>query len=288
MKKSYSIGIVLKIINLLLITIYSILLIEFGKSCSAPQLCFLIVAIGVMLLFPLLLILRINLKLDRRALKLHIFRAIFNCVGIVTWVIALRQIGANDTTAICYTTPIFTSIIAWYYCKEKFNTYCVAGLVIGMIGVSIVLHPSFNNSMSGTFSALVSSLMWACYDIVCKKQTETENFLRQVFYNFLLTAILLLPLAIFEWREVQIKSLFEIGFVSILSAVNVIILFFAYKSAPITLLMPFSYLRLFFMAIATYLLYDTILSEQAIVGVLIIITSTAIIFWQQHRGKIII
>ncbi|MDJ1257560.1 MAG: DMT family transporter [Candidatus Midichloria sp.] len=286
MNTNYSLGIALKILNLLLITIYSLLLIKFGQGFAASQFCFLIVLIALVFLLPIVLFLKINLKLTREAFKLHILRALFNCGGIISWVSALRHIGANEATAISYTIPIFTSILAWLYCGEKLNGKCLIGVFFGIIGTLIVLRPSFDVNALGILYAAFSACMWACYDIICKKQTKTEHYLKQVFFNFLFTALILLPLSMLEWKEVMIQNLFEISIISILSATNVVILFLAYRLAPLILLMPFYYLRLLFMAIATYLLFGEVLKIETIIGVLITSISSGFIFWQQYKGKI--
>ncbi|AEI89506.1 DMT family transporter [Candidatus Midichloria mitochondrii] len=186
MNTNYSLGIALKILNLLLITIYSLLLIKFGQGFAASQFCFLIVLIALVFLLPTVLFLKINLKLTRRVFKLHILRAFFNCGGIISWVSALRHIGANEATAISYTIPIFTSILAWFYCGEKLNGKCLIGVFSGIIGTLIVLRPSFDVNALGILYAAFSACMWACYDIICKKQTKTEHYLKQVFLTFYL------------------------------------------------------------------------------------------------------
>ncbi|WHQ46665.1 MAG: DMT family transporter [Candidatus Midichloria sp.] len=286
MNTNYSLGILLKILNLLLITIYSLLLIKFSKGFAVSHFCFLIAAIAVVILLPIVLFFKINLKLTRRAFKLHVLRALLNCGGIMSWVLALRYVGANEATAISYTIPIFTSILAWFYCEERLNGKCIIGIFFGIIGTLIVLQPSFNVTTLGVLYAAFSACMWACYDVICKKQTTTEHYLKQVFFNFLFTALILLPLALLDWQKVTTRNLFEISIISLLSATNVVVLFLAYKLAPLILLMPFSYLRLLFMAAATYLLFGEVLRSETILGVLIISVSSWFIFWQQHKGKI--
>ena len=286
MKNIYSLGIGLKIINLILVTVYSLLLLRFSDGFTLSHFCFFITAIGTSLLLPLILLLRINLRLTKRSFILHILRAIFNCGAIITWILALKNLGANEATAICYTIPIFTSILAWIFCQEKLDYRCVIGISLGIVGALIVLNPSFNINPIGAVYAIISAFLWACYDVICKKQTKTENYLRQVFYNFLFSAVILSPFAILSWRDIDLINLVQISIISILSATNVVVLFLAYKFAPLVLLMPFSYLRLVFMAMATYILFGEAVSQNTVLGVVIISLASALILWQQYRGKI--
>ena len=286
MNNTYSLGIGLKIINLILITVQSLLLVKFSKDFSSPHFCFLITSVGAFLLLPFILLLKINLKLTKYSFVLHILRAIFNCSAITSWILALKNLGANEATAVCYTIPIFTSILACFFCKEKLDYRCVLGICFGVIGTLIILKPSFSVNHVGALYAIISAFSWACYDIVCKKQTKTEHYLRQVFYNFLFSTLILLPFAIFNWRDINLVHLVYISIISILSATNVVVLFLAYKLAPLILLMPFSYLRLLFMSVTTYFLFEEVLSNNTILGVILISCASAFVFWKQHKGKI--
>jgi drug/metabolite transporter (DMT)-like permease len=282
----YLVGVSLKIINLIMITIYSILLIEFGCDCDITQFCFMIVAIGAFLTLPIVLFLRIDLALSKRSFELYFLRAIFNAVGILSWVIALREIGANSTTAISYIIPFFTTIMSQVILKERFNGYSFFGLVAGILGTFAILAPVFSDNMYGIISGLISTIAWSCYDIVCKKQTEDESAMRQVFYNFLFTALILMPIGILSWKAVSLEELGEATIISMLSAVNIMVLFLAYRMLPLTILMPFSYLRLPLMSFIMHVLDEEVLTMNIVFGVMIIFIANGLIFLKQYKSNV--
>lgn len=74
--------------------------------------------------------------------------------------------------------------------------------------------------------------------------------------------------------------------IGILSVINVTVLFLAYKFAPIYLLMPFSYSRLIFMFVGSYLVFNIQPNYHLFLGAAVIALTSFYIFHQTHKGKI--
>ena len=74
------------------------------------------------------------------SIKSYFYRALCNTVGVPTWMIALKLIGANEAMAITYLTPAFTAGLAVYYLKEKVSAYWILALILGFFGVSIMIY----------------------------------------------------------------------------------------------------------------------------------------------------
>jgi drug/metabolite transporter (DMT)-like permease len=287
MKRPYSLGIFFKISSLIMFSIYSLLLMELALCYSTAQSLWLRSTISSLILLFLLLLKDIDIKINLKDFGLYALRAIFNCVGMASWIYAMREIGANEATAISYITPIFATLLSIILCGEKLNTKCILTTVVSMIGMYIIIQPNLAVNLIGISAALFSSLTLACYDIVCKKQTISEHYLKQAFYNFLFATILLSPFAWQAWISIQFDyNLIITILISTMSTLTIITLFLSYKYAPLVLLMPFQYLRLVFMAIASYFLYNQRLNIESVYGVVIIIIASTALFYHHYTGKI--
>ena len=281
----HNVGILFKILNLALFTVMSLCLMKVDKNIHRMQVFFTIACAAFITMLPI--ILWKHKKIPKiKNVKAYLARSIFNVLGMVTWIEALRFLSGNDATAITFMIPIFTAILAIIFLKEKANLKCFGAIFVSFVGAYMIVKPTAGIISHGAMIALFSALMWACHDIVCKIQASTEDKFVQTFYTFLIMLFFSMPFALPVMQKVSNTELFQISIVGVLSAANVTVLFLAYKFAPVNLLMPFSYLRLIFMAIATYMLFGEVLSTNSMIGAFIIATSSIYIFQQQQKGKI--
>ena len=281
------IGIGLKLLNLLGFTVISLLLV-FIKS-NTINVILLIDITAIVCLLPWAITTKGKyLKVDNKKQYINYFlRALFNFVGIFSWIKAMRIMGANEATAISYMIPIFTTIMAMIFCGEKLNKKCMIAVCISFFGVYIILDPQKDNfTLYGAIMALLCSFMWACYDIVCKKQTITEHCLAQTFYTFVFALVFSLVMLMFTSSNLLLDDVFFIFVIGIISVINITILFLAYKFAPIYLLMPFSYCRLIFMFIGSYLVFNIQPNYHLFLGAVVIALTSFYIFHQTHKGNI--
>jgi drug/metabolite transporter (DMT)-like permease len=205
---------------------------------------------------------------------------------MVSWLEALSRISANDATAVSYMTPVITSLLAVLFCGERLNYKCALAILASFIGAYIIIVPNGYSMISeGGMIALFAAVMWACYDIVCKLQTTSQDKFAQTFLTFLYTVIISLPFALSSWQPFDLSDLKIISVVSILSIMNVTVLFLAYKHAPINILMPYSFLRLVMMATATFILFGETIKNRTLVGTTIIIMATLFVFFSMNMRK---
>ncbi len=289
--KGYTAGIVMKLLNLCLFTCMSIFSLHLSSSISLIQAFFIVACIACffMLLFLLYMFLLYGNKeiFKLHDVKLSVIRSLFNVIGMLYWLEALRCLGGNDATAIGYMTPIFTLILAYIFCNEIPTFEIVGAILVGFLGMYIIVQPTLSHIISyGAAFGIISALGLAMHDVLCKKQTLKEHYATQSFYQFLNIAIITAPFALYNWTTVSSSDVLYITLMAFVSVFNVIVLFFAYKLAPVMVLMPFSYCRLIFMAVATYALFGDVPSQNSIVGAVIISIASSYIFYTQSKMKV--
>lgn len=289
MKKNYNLAIGLKFCNLALFTLMSVLMVILGSKLHVIQISFLRVLFGCFIAYLYLLAIKQKLIFPKnpKTIAAYILRATFNFVGLVFWVKALHSLGLNEASAVSYMVPIWTTILAVMFCGERLNIKCIAAILVSFIGMLVILRPNINVYQFETLAiAFASTFLWAGYDITCKKQTTTEHYMLQTFHTFLWGTVISLPFAIYYWEPVNLIDIFDATIISLIGVTNVTVLFLSYKLAPITILMPFSYCRLIFMAIAAYIINGIYPGSHLILGAMIIALASFYIFNQQNKGKL--
>lgn len=281
MTGKYNLGIGLKVLNLLVFTTISILIIKLNSKIATLQLFAIIAIFSILLLLPWVVYTR-GKFIKPNSLNKCLLRGAFNYFGMWSWIEALKLISPNEATALSYMAPIFTTILAIVICKEKVNTGCIFAILFSLGGVYLILNPNHEAVSVGGIIALCSALAWAGHDVVCKLQTVEEHPIGQALYNFILMALFSLPLL--DWGQLpNITDWVTLLLLAALSVTNVIVLFLSYKYAPLTVLMPFSFLRLLFMIIAAYIFLGDMIKYQVVAGAIVIMASVGYIFIQQQK-----
>jgi DME family drug/metabolite transporter len=97
------------------------------------------------------------------------------------------------TSALVYTQPIFTTIIAYLVGREKFNPVKVFVILIGVTGVFLVTNIFFQQVTLGAISALGAGLLYAMY-LFLKRAGKPYAPFQLLFNTFLFSVPCILGL----------------------------------------------------------------------------------------------
>lgn len=105
----------------------------------------------------------------------------------------LQTAKATTTAWIVATAPIFIAVLGWLALKEKLNGIQIAGILVATFGVLLVVSkgniPALITGAQGTFGdllILISSLNWAVYTILSRKELARHPAARMMFFVMLL------------------------------------------------------------------------------------------------------
>lgn len=275
MTKSYSKGISLKVLHSLTFTIISLLMIDYSATFHILQVVFIQAVAGAFASYVLLKIINkpIAIKIGWHSLAYYFARAIISLVSFITWVRVMKQIGVNEAMAIGYLTPVWLIISSIIFFFEKITITNLVVIASNTIGIILILRPKFDNIATlDLLLALFTTVLWAIYDSICKKQTATEHYFLQAFYSFTFFAIIALPFVADIWKPISVIELTVISLIGLIQLVNLLALFGAYLYAPINILIPFSYTRLLFAVLFSYYFYNILPTFESLLGALIILS----------------
>jgi drug/metabolite transporter (DMT)-like permease len=101
----------------------------------------------------------------------------------------LQTARATTTAWIVATIPVFTALLGWLVLKEKFGWLRAGGILIAALGVTLVVsNGDFRALVSGEkgtlgdFLILISSLNWAVYTILSRRELARHPAARMMFY----------------------------------------------------------------------------------------------------------
>lgn len=214
----------------------------------------------------------------------HFWRASVGIIAMELWFHAISLLPLTLATALSFTTPIFSTIVAIFFLGERAGIRRWSAIVVGITGVLIILRPGMGDISADALFVLGSSMMMAVAGVLVKTLTRTEAPETIVFYMALfMTPWALIP-ALGHMQAIGLAQAGLILLISLFSTTAHLLMARAYMRADMVMLMPFDFSRLVFTAVMAYALFGETMDAATVLGSLIIVASTVYI---AHREAVL-
>ncbi len=153
-------------------------------------------------------------KKEKVALKDLLMIFLCGLLGLVATQVTFA-VGLRYTTPVTYSlilalSPIIVLLLSALFLKEHITKFKTVGVILGIVGASIVILGGNGNGSSNTLLGIVISVIsvscYAGYIIVTRKISAKYSPVTMMKWMFLLSVIILLPFSYSELPEQRIYS----------------------------------------------------------------------------------
>lgn len=221
--------------------------------------------------------------LRTRHLGLHALRAAIGIAAMVCWFTTLALLPLAQATALSFTAPIFTSVLAMLLLGEVMRARRWSATALGLAGAVIILRPGFETLQPAAVLAIATALVWAGSTILVKVMARTESAGAIVTWLVLFSTPLSAAAAWFVW---QTPTWPQLGLAALLGAAGSaghLCLTRALAGAEAGAVMPFDYLRLPVVAAIAYLVFGEVPDRWVWLGGAVIAASGLYIAHREAR-----
>lgn len=235
--------------------------------------------IGGAVLFPMR-----GLALVRtRYWRWHLVRAVMfvGMTGINFW--ALQYLQLTVTSSIFFTVPILIALMSAALLGEKLDRGRWAAILVGFAGVLVIVRPgsaSFHPAMLGSLAnaVLYSVFMLTTRRLAAYESPETIQYLPAVG-----AAVLLTPFALAAWQWPASALEWTIAcLLGALGATGHYLLALAHRYAPASVIAPFLYQQVLYMALFGYVIFGDVPAPAVWLGAGIVIASGLYLFYRER------
>ena len=238
-------------------------------------------------IFPLLFLIPKNRYFDfyktSRAF-LHFKRCFAGLIAIIAIFIALRKLPLATVVSISFAAPIFTTIMSIFLLNEKVGLYRWLAVFVGFVGIVIISQPGFNSMNLYYIYPIIFCLGLSYVAIAIKKLSASEPVWLISLY-FSLSIMVISFFTIHEWILPSLTDLFLLSLLGILGGLANLWLTQSYKLSDVSLVTPLKYLALVFAIIFGYIFWAEVPTYKTLIGSLLVIISSAIIFRREIYHK---
>ena len=261
-----------------MITLVRILSADF----HAFQTVFFRTAFGLVAMLPWLLGRGFG-ALRTQRLGLHALRAAVGMAAMTLWFTTLALLPLAEATALSFTAPVFTSVLAVLFLGEVMRLRRWTATAIGFLGALIIVRPGVEAVDPAAVLAIVTALTWATSSIIVKVLARTDEPAAIVTYMTLfLTPLSLIP-ALFVWQPFGAADLALFVLLGAVGSLGHFCLARSLATTEATLVMPFDYLRLPLVAVGAYALFGEVPDLWTWIGGAVIAGSSLYIAQREAR-----
>jgi drug/metabolite transporter (DMT)-like permease len=208
---------------------------------------------------------------------LHFATAVLTVIMTASFFVALSRMPLAEATALNFTAPLFTTVIAAWMLKERVELARWGATVIGFAGVLIILRPGLAEIPPVALLPTFGAFLLAWWFIAVKRLSATESTATITTYQTLWSALLLTLIAVPVWVTPTWETLGYSAAMGGLGTTGIIFTSRAFSLAEASIVAPLDYVRLPFIAIVGYLAFGEIPDGISVVGALIITASAIFI-----------
>ena len=220
---------------------------------------------------------------------LHFKRCTAGLIALIAIFFALRKLPLATVVSITYAAPIFTTIMSIFFLSEKVGIYRWIAVLVGFIGILIISEPGFNSLNIYYIYPIIFCIGLSYVSITLRQLSTTEPiWLIGFYFSFSIMACSIFT--IFDgWLMPSLKDFFLLSMVGILGGVANLLLTQAYKLSEVSLVTPLRYLALPIAIFFGFLIWDEIPTYKTLLGALLVIFSSIIIFRRElYLNKIVL
>jgi drug/metabolite transporter (DMT)-like permease len=223
---------------------------------------------------------------------LLIARGLILLTAYTTYYMAFPALPLAEAIALFFTSPIFVTLLASVFLREKVTPQAWGAVIAGFVGVLIILQPGSGLFEPAALLSLFSAATYGFSMVLARKYSADEPTTVMAFYVnavYLVAAALIaamfgalgitgfghpsLDFLVRPWAMPDTTDLFLMGLCGVIAAVAMSLLTHAYRMAKANLVTVFEYTGMLWVPLWGYLLFAEVPKVTTVIGTLIIIAA---------------
>jgi drug/metabolite transporter (DMT)-like permease len=219
-----------------------------------------------------------------RHLRWHMLRALMfmAMTGINFW--ALQYLQLTVTASIFFSVPIMIAVASALVLGERIDTGKWVAILAGFAGVLVIVRPWGEEFHPAMLAAVVNAILYAAFLLMTRRlaaydSPETIQYLPAVG-----AAIGLAPFALAAWQSPSGWLEWTVAcLLGVLGGFGHYLLALAHRYAPSSVIAPFLYQQVIYMALFGYLVFGDVPSPAVWLGAAIVIGSGLYLFARERK-----
>ena len=200
--------------------------------------------------------------------------------------LALRYLQLTETISIFFLAPLLVAVLSIFFLGEKVGPRRWGAIIVGFIGVMIVVRPGLGGLHWAVVFSFAAVAGYAFYSIITRMLAGVDRSETSLLYSAMAGFVLSTPLVPFFWAwpsGLLAWSLFLA--MGLCGAIGHYLLILAHNSSGASVLAPFIFTAIIWMAVSGFLVFGDVPGWSTLVGASIVIGSGLYLLYREHTVK---
>ncbi len=218
-------------------------------------------------------------------LRWHVLRAVMfmAMTGINFW--ALQYLQLTVTSSIFFTVPLIIAVLGAPLLGEKLDRGRWAAILVGFAGVLVIIRPGSAGFHPAMLASLVNAVLYALFMLMTRRLAAYDSPETIQYLPALGAAIGLAPFALAAWESPEGWLEWAVAcLMGVLGGLGHYLLALAHRYAPATVIAPFLYQQVFYMALFGYLVFGDVPGAAVWTGAAVVIASGLYLFYRERTS----
>ena len=217
-------------------------------------------------------------------LRWHLLRAAMFVVMTAANFWALQYLQLTVTSSIFFSSPLIIALLSAQVLGEKLDFGRLAAILSGFAGVLVIVHPWSADFHPAMLLAVMNAVIYAVFMMMTRHLAaydppETIQFLPAIGATLILT-----PFAVAAWEAPDTWLEWALACtLGVFGGVGHYLLALAHRYAPSSVIAPFVYQQVIYMALFGYIVFGDVPGTAVWVGATIVIGSGLYLFSRESR-----
>lgn len=245
------------------------IIVTYLNRFSVYQIVFFRAIGSLSLIIPLIIKKKIPILGNNK--RLLLLRSILGVFSMTLFFLSIKYIGVGLSVSIRYLSPLFATIFALIFLKEKVKLIQWFFILLALSGVYFVKGFEQNISSVGILFALLSAISIGLIFVITSKIGNSENSLVIVNYFMFLTLVFGAFTSFSYWIIPNLKELLLLLFSGVFGFIGVFYMTKSFQNSKVNLVAPIKYLEVFLAIIIGFFYFDENYTIFTLTGVILIL-----------------
>ena len=242
--------------------------------------CFYRCLLGLLIILPFIPKNKFR-ALKSKNIKLQFTRSMINIISMICWFLALSLMQLEKATALGFTTPLFTTVLAVIILNEVIRFHRTAALIIGLFGILVIIRPGYIPFEYGTMLMLVASLSFSFVQIFIKQLSGIDSNLTIIFYHLFFMTPVFFIIYLFFWEPINFSQLIIFIIMGIAGLLSHWCINHSLKISDTTFVMPLQFTKLIWASLIGIFIFAEMPDLWTWIGAVIIFVSVIYITYRE-------
>jgi len=203
--------------------------------------------------------------------KLLLLRGILGVFSMTLFFLSIKYLGVGVSVSIRYLSPLFATIFALIFLKEKVKPIQWFLILLALLGVFLINGFEQNISSIGILFALLSAITVGLIFVITSKIGNSENPLVIVNYFMFLTLIFGASTSFNYWINPNLKELFLLLLSGVFGFIAVFYMTKSFQNSKINIVAPIKYLEVIFAVMIGFFYFGERYTVLTFLGIFLIL-----------------